>query len=44
MLYIVITWPDVQELMDKEGFKEHSYLVNDEKGRRFWLFCIFCRY
>jgi hypothetical protein len=31
-MYIVINWPDVQELMDKEGFREHSYLVNDEKG------------
>lgn len=31
-MYIVINWPDVQELMDKEGFREHSYLVNDEQG------------
>lgn len=31
-MYTVITWPDIQELMDKKGFEEHSYLVNDEKG------------
>ena len=30
--YVVITWPDSQELMDKDGFEENSYLVNDERG------------
>lgn len=31
--YIVVTWTDdIQSLMDKEGFKENSYLINDEKG------------
>ena len=31
--YIPITWvDDIQGLMDKEGFAEHSYLINDEKG------------
>lgn len=30
--YIVVTWPDVQELMEVGGFKENSYLINDEKG------------
>lgn len=32
MKYIVVTWPCIQYLMDKEGFKEHSYLINDDKG------------
>jgi hypothetical protein len=30
--YVVVTWPNSQELMDKEGFAENSYLVNDEQG------------
>lgn len=29
--YIVITWPDSQELMDKEWFDE-CHLINDEMG------------
>lgn len=32
MFYEVVTWPDVQELMTIDGFRENSYLVNDEKG------------
>lgn len=31
-MYIVIVWPDIQELMNEEGFRENSYLVNDEQG------------
>ena len=27
--FIVIPWPEVQELMNKEGFRENSCLVND---------------
>ena len=30
--YIVVRWPESQELMDKEGFKSHCYLINDEQG------------
>ena len=30
--YIVVTWPDSQELMELEGFRENSYLINDDKG------------
>ena len=30
--YVVVTWPDSQNLMDREGFRENSYLVNDDKG------------
>ena len=30
--YVVVTWPESQDLMDKEGFFENSYLVNDERG------------
>lgn len=32
MSYTVITWPDIQELMDIPGFRDNSYLINDEKG------------
>lgn len=31
-LYEIIQWPEIQELMDIEGFRENSYLVNDEQG------------
>lgn len=30
--FVVVTWPDSQNLMDREGFRENSYLVNDDKG------------
>lgn len=30
--FIIIQWPEVQELMDEIGFKEHSYLINDDLG------------
>lgn len=31
-MYEVVCWPEVQSLMELDGFEEHSYLVNDEKG------------
>lgn len=31
MKYILVEWPDVQYLMDKEGFKENSSLADEEK-------------
>ena len=30
--YEVICWPEVQGLFDWPGFREHSYLINDDKG------------
>lgn len=30
--YIVVQWPEVQEIMDCEGFRTHSYLINDDQG------------
>ena len=30
--YIVVLWPEVQDLMELEGFREHSYLINDDQG------------
>lgn len=30
--YEVVCWPEVQELFEWPGFRENSYLVNDEKG------------
>ena len=30
--YVVVTFPEVQHLMDKEGFEENAYLINDEHG------------
>lgn len=31
-LYEVICWPDIQDYMNKEGFEDNAYLINDEKG------------
>lgn len=31
-MYVVVTWPDSQNLMEVEGFEDNSYLINDEKG------------
>lgn len=28
-VFVVICWPDIQELMDMEGFEENSILIND---------------
>lgn len=30
----IVCWPDTQELMEREGFYEHSWLINDEYGLR----------
>ena len=30
--YVAVSWPESQELMDKEGFESHSYLINDDRG------------
>ena len=30
--YVIVTWPESQDLMEKPGFRENSYLVNDDKG------------
>ena len=30
--FVVIEWPEIQELMDLEGFEENSHLILDEKG------------
>lgn len=27
--FIVVTWPDVQDLFEKDGFDENSLLIND---------------
>jgi len=32
MYYVAVRWPDSQDLMELEGFRENSYLINDEKG------------
>lgn len=31
-LYTVISWPEIQDYMDLEGFNENAYLVNCEQG------------
>lgn len=28
----IVCWPDTQELMEREGFHKHSWLINDEYG------------
>lgn len=32
-MYKVIQWPDIQHYMELPGFREHSYLINDDKGQ-----------
>lgn len=29
-MYVLVQWPDIQEYMDKEGFRENACLANDE--------------
>lgn len=31
-LFVVVCWPESQELMGKEGFGENAYLINDVHG------------
>ena len=28
----VVCWPEIQMLMELDGFEENSYLVNDDRG------------
>lgn len=30
--YIAMSFPEVQNLFEKEGFDDNTYLINDEKG------------
>lgn len=30
--YVIVTWPESQELMEREGFEENCHLINDESG------------
>ena len=30
--YVIVTWPESQEVMEYEFFENHSYLINDKKG------------
>lgn len=30
-MYEIITWPDIQEIMEKDGFEDNSCLINDDK-------------
>jgi hypothetical protein len=30
--YIIVQWPEIQHLMEIEGFRNNSYLVNDLEG------------
>ena len=31
-LYEIIQWPEIQDLMERVGFQDNAYLVNDEQG------------
>lgn len=31
-LYEIIQWPEIQVLMEKDGFQDNAYLINDEQG------------
>lgn len=30
--FVVVQWPESQELMDKPGFEENCFLINDDNG------------
>lgn len=30
--YVVVTWPESQIFMTRQGFQQNAYLINDEKG------------
>lgn len=30
--YVIVRWPEIQELMGLDGFTENSHLILDEKG------------
>lgn len=32
MSYIIVQWPESQELMEEEDFQDNAFLINDEKG------------
>lgn len=35
-LYVVVTWPDSQELMELKDFDENCHLINDDNGIDFF--------
>lgn len=41
--YTIVTWPESQELMTLEGFKENCFLINDDEGiQKFGSSAYFC--
>ncbi len=32
--YIIVTWPEIQDFQELDGFEDNSCLINDEK----WIF------
>ena len=30
--YIIMPWPEIQDWMEEPDFKDHSYLMNDDRG------------
>lgn len=30
--FVVVEWPEIQDLMDLEGFEDNAHLINDERG------------
>lgn len=31
-MYTPVQWPEIQYYMDKPGFEDHAFLINDDKG------------
>lgn len=31
-VYEIVCWPDIQFLLNIDGFEENAYLINDDKG------------
>ena len=41
MGYIIICWPDSQELMERDGFSENCSLINGERGLDIYGSCAY---
>lgn len=36
-VYVMVLWPDVQLLMELEGYNDHVYATSDEEGGGIWF-------
>lgn len=40
--YVIVEWPEIQEIMDKEGFEENATLIdpNENMGIGSWTYLV----